>query len=1389
MVSPHDAQRVAGRYSLFEQLGAGGTAVVHRARDEATGRIVALKRLLSSLAGKHRALLEALFEREYHTLVRLKHPRIIEVYDYGLSESGPYYTMELLEGADLQQLSPMPFEQVCRHLRDLASSLALIHSHRLLHRDITPRNLRVTPDGRCKLIDFGALTGFGPAKELVATPAYSAPEVLRRLSLDQRSDLFALGAVGYFALTGRHAFNAERADLLEALWLKAPLAPSKLVADVPPALDSLILSLLSVDSLARPSSAAAVIDRLNALAGLPAEDELAAESYLSSGRMVGRAKELAWGRARVARALTGNGASVVLEGAAGVGKTRLLDEMALEAQLRGMIVLKADAQAMVGPFGVAAALSLQLLSNCSELARREAQPHAPLLGLLHPELCEKLDNPAPATLPSTPSERHALFQHALREWFVAVAMHRPLLLAMDNLQALDDSSATFLVGLSGRASDAPLMLLATQRHGGSSTVKLLRKRSSRLKLAGFDLLACEDFVKSLFGEVDGTGRVARVFFENSAGNPQHCMDLARLMVQRKIAKYAAGTWVLPLQLFPQELPSRMEEIVAGKLADLPADARELVEALSIYTRPVSIERALQSSERVRRPDALAALDQLVAAQILFVEGDQYRFAQQSVGAAVLAQLDAVGRRSRHLHAAEALLSGDSTDLALRMDAGWHLLHGGADRRGADLLAETARAYLKAQFATETADQIALALEAAIEVYERQKRSDCERAELLFPLVTLGYYCTDWRTTPRYAMRAAQLALRLTGLGLAQKLRPFLGKRLALWFGQGLARLRGARERMHGRAFDLRAMLVSFGAMLPPALGSLCVCIDVASAHALIRLFEPLDLLPSHPFISLVRSWSKAMLLTLVGRERESLEAYALVYARLRDPQLVALVGEGRRTAMLAGCLNSQALLECYCASPHALELAQEMEQLGVRLWALSANQVRRLHHAYRGEIAQAQRFHEGVELFASEGSTTWQSEMFWPAALLDAHMLSADVMATRHTWEQLARQAKQVVSLRVYADAAQAAYLTLRGELGAAIELYQTLLPALPARRGMSWLPTRSYFAQALNLAGQHARARQVLLDALADTHPKDQLVAMHFSEARRQLALAEAGLGNYQAASSLLDALFEAYGPLDNPLLLGLFHKARAEVALRARDRASFDLQLERVDHYFRATDNPALIAQCEQLAEQAVRAGFRRSLEPKTGAPQSLEPVSIDSALAALGAATNRNDCALRLTLQRARGKSGYLYLFLAGELQPSAAIGGTSPPTEILAKLEASIVRFAADDDDEDGMTTAMVPNGSSGAPAEGVLTAANTNYEVDSDHYSDAEPGSTVFIHSTKLRAEDGYHPIVLSTRRSGKRVVVGGLILEMSAADLFRLDQHFQAVIAEALCEQAIADSA
>ncbi len=139
------------------------------------------------------ARLRSMFEREYHTLVALRHPRIIEAYEYGVDAGRPYYTMELLDGQDLREFKHVPYRTACRYLRDIASSLALLHSRRLLHRDVSPRNVRVTSDVGAfrsekraaheliRLLGPLAIAGYRVDRRLAIQYGDEAVEVLRSL--------------------------------------------------------------------------------------------------------------------------------------------------------------------------------------------------------------------------------------------------------------------------------------------------------------------------------------------------------------------------------------------------------------------------------------------------------------------------------------------------------------------------------------------------------------------------------------------------------------------------------------------------------------------------------------------------------------------------------------------------------------------------------------------------------------------------------------------------------------------------------------------------------------------------------------------------------------------------------------------------------------------------------------------------------------------------------------------------------------------------------------------------------------------------------------------------------------------------------------------------------
>src|SRR5688572_3749579 len=290
------AALLGGRYRVDSRLGKGGAGSVFRVFDTSTDRWLALKRLTQGASKR----LSALFELEYYTLSSVRHPNIVEVYDYGADQEGPYYTMELLGGTDLSDLAPLPWQEACKYVIEIASALGVLHARRLIHRDVSPRNLRRTPEGLIKLLDFGALTAFGVAGGVVGTPPFVAPEALNGQVLDQRVDIYTLGALLYHLVTGSHAYPARSLRALPALWAEPWVNPSRRVAalaraDLPPLpaeLDVAIESLMSQNVTARPGSTADVIDRLSAVAGFTREhDSAPSQMVLPRAVFVGRKRE------------------------------------------------------------------------------------------------------------------------------------------------------------------------------------------------------------------------------------------------------------------------------------------------------------------------------------------------------------------------------------------------------------------------------------------------------------------------------------------------------------------------------------------------------------------------------------------------------------------------------------------------------------------------------------------------------------------------------------------------------------------------------------------------------------------------------------------------------------------------------------------------------------------------------------------------------------------------------------------------------------------------------------------------------------------------------------------------------------------------------------------
>jgi serine/threonine-protein kinase len=273
-----EARRL-GQYTLEEKLGEGGMGAVYRARHAMLRRPTAVKLLRPDRAGAHEVLR---FEREVQTTAQLSHPNTVAIYDYGRTPDGVfYYAMEYLEGIDLDALvsgfGAQPPGRVVQVLAQVAGALGEAHGVNLIHRDVKPGNVVLCQRGGApdvaKVVDFGLVRDLasGPGASasgldlVTGTPLYLSPEAIRTPErVDGRSDIYALGAVGYYLLTGRHPFEGATVVEVCAHHLHtAPVPPSdRLGRPVPADLEALLLSCLEKDPARRPQDAGALEEAL-----------------------------------------------------------------------------------------------------------------------------------------------------------------------------------------------------------------------------------------------------------------------------------------------------------------------------------------------------------------------------------------------------------------------------------------------------------------------------------------------------------------------------------------------------------------------------------------------------------------------------------------------------------------------------------------------------------------------------------------------------------------------------------------------------------------------------------------------------------------------------------------------------------------------------------------------------------------------------------------------------------------------------------------------------------------------------------------------------------------------------------------------------------------------
>jgi len=265
---------LAGRYELLERIGEGGMSVVYKAKDKLLNRFVAIKILKPEFIGDHKFIDS--FRRESQAAASMSHPNIVNIYDVGKEGNIHYIVMELIEGRALSDVikeqGPMPYPKVISISKQIAAALSFAHKNHIIHRDVKPHNIMMTPNGTAKITDFGiakavnAATIVDSTDGIIGSVHYFSPEQARGGYVDEKSDIYSLGIVMYEMLTGNVPFDGDNPVNIALMHINGEMTPpSELVSGIPPALEHIVMKCTDKYPVNRYASADELIEALNNL--------------------------------------------------------------------------------------------------------------------------------------------------------------------------------------------------------------------------------------------------------------------------------------------------------------------------------------------------------------------------------------------------------------------------------------------------------------------------------------------------------------------------------------------------------------------------------------------------------------------------------------------------------------------------------------------------------------------------------------------------------------------------------------------------------------------------------------------------------------------------------------------------------------------------------------------------------------------------------------------------------------------------------------------------------------------------------------------------------------------------------------------------------------------
>ncbi len=615
---------------IIRKLGQGGTCAVYLARDS-LGNETALKVLFPSQNTLR-------FKREFRSMLKLQHPNIVKVHDYGEYRDYVYFTMDYIDGGDLRsyirsgtalpeqipgQKSENRFRDVAETFLRICEPLQYIHDLRIVHRDLKPANIMVTSAGEIQLMDFGLIKEMDLIQEtitrtgtIVGTVAYMSPEQGMGKSLDHRSDLYSLGIILYEALTGRLPFTGTNViQILMQHVNKPPTSPSAIDSDIPRELEHLALRLLNKLPSARPPSIHAVKEILacylnpdsrtveldqtmvSDLIEMTRTDERIVRSGLLAPGLVGRTEETGKINSLLDACRENSAGIVMVQGETGIGKSVLIQDCTASARLNGFNVLEsACLEVEKFPYGA----FIKPLENIAHRIRSMSADEAAAIlverGKVLAGICPSFhqievvkSQAEPA--PLDPGQEKIRKFDAVKSLFMILARRQPLVLVLEDLQWADDLSLELFHyicrSLSREMSESrvPFMMIASCRsefiRAGESLTRITKSISKMphvtdILLSNLPKDIVGELVCALLGEGDTHPALIDAVFQDSGGNPLFVYEIVRSLLEGEHLIRSDGYWRLDLEKSADSLPALTFEGLMSSIVSLPDRIQELI---------------------------------------------------------------------------------------------------------------------------------------------------------------------------------------------------------------------------------------------------------------------------------------------------------------------------------------------------------------------------------------------------------------------------------------------------------------------------------------------------------------------------------------------------------------------------------------------------------------------------------------------------------------------------------------------------------------------------------------------------------------------------------------------------------------------------------------------